>query len=65
MRIIKEGNVSKPFMRMTCRRCGCVFEKTYDEYYEKGYRATDVSSFFMAACECPCCKSDDLEFVRL
>lgn len=52
MKIIKEGNpdVIRRRIRFTCKRCGCIFDADFGEYYIDSWRNEEHYR-----CECPCC----------
>ena len=60
MRILKEGNPERMVKRGVCRRCGCEFEMSYDEFHKR-----EVKTLSLIMVTCPQCECDDLKFENI
>lgn len=57
MKIIKHGNVKNPTHRFECKKCGCIFEITHDEFKLNTYYTSYNCSGKEFIYYCPDCKS--------
>lgn len=58
MKILVEGNINRKLdpQQFACKKCGCVFEATNEEYkYSDSWTSAHDNAY--AQCYCPCCKA--------